>query len=649
MINIELKYNKQIIKENFVVHKTPLELIEKNNLFFIKKPIIALFNNHFISLNETLNEDGFLEIITEENPKSWEVLNHSTAHLMAQAIKKIYPQALLLKDNINKEGFFYDFDLQDNNASEKDFSIIENEMHKISNAKLEIYQKKIELREAINLFRDNKYKKNILEKKNLNTKINIYCQGDFYDLCIGPHLTNTQEIKYFKILKISGIFSDKIKNKSANQNLIRLYGISFFNKEDLNNYLNHLEKRKERDHRNINKKHNFFMFSSEVGLGLPFWLKKGATIRRIIERYIVDKEIENDYQHVYTPILANTKLYEKSGHLELYKENMFPIMNIKNEEKLVLRPMNCPHHMMIFKKSLYSYKDLPIKIAELGMMHRYEHSGAVSGLQRTREMTLNDAHIFLNEKQIKEEFSKIIFFILEVYKDFNIKEYHFNLSTRDKKNKNKYFDDDLMWNKAESIIKEIMYNLDIPFKESKGDAAFYGPKLDIQVNTALGNEETLSTIQLDFLLPKRFNLSYIGSDNKEHGLIIIHRAIISTMERFIAFLIENNKAVFPLWLAPIQVIILPINNKEHLEHSFKIKKKLLTKNIRTELNKKDTTLNYKIKFAQEDKIPFQIIVGNDEISNNTITFRKYNSKEIIKNVSIDDFINLLNKIILEKK
>ncbi|WCA22277.1 threonine--tRNA ligase [Candidatus Phytoplasma oryzae] len=647
MINIEIKIKDQKnIKGNFVKNITPLEIIKKNNLFLHNKPIVAFFNNQLIEINRNLQKDGLLEIITEENLESLKVLNHSTAHLMAQAIKIIYPQALLVQDQILNEGFFYDIDLQKKNASEKDFEKIEKEMHKIAEEKLEIYRKELDIQEVLNLFIDNKYKKQKIEENSSQKFISIYFQGNFFDLCNGPHLINTSIIKYFKILKISGSY---LEDNNKNKNLTRIYGISFFHEKDLIKYLNSLKERKERDHKNINKKHNFFMFSSDVGLGLPFWLHKGATIRRIIERYIIDKEINNNYRHVYTPILANSKLYSKSGHLQLYKENMFPIMNIKNEEKLVLRPMNCPHHMIIFKQSLHSYRDLPIKIAELGMMHRYEHSGAVSGLQRTREMTLNDAHIFLTEEQIKEEFTDIINLILEVYNDFGIKEYFFNLSTRDEQNKNKYFDDDFMWDKAESILRKILNDLNISFKEQKGDAAFYGPKLDIQVLTALGNEETLSTIQLDFLLPRKFNLTYIGKDGKEHGLIVIHRAIISTMERFVAFLIEQNKGIFPLWLAPIQVLIIPIINKEHLEYSFKIKKILLKSNIRTEINSKEDTLNYKIKLAQESKIPFQIVIGNQEIINNTVTFRKYGSKETIRNVLIEDFINILNKQILDRK
>jgi threonyl-tRNA synthetase len=644
MVYIEFNHEKKNKKEKFFKGITPFEILKEKNLVFSQKITTVIFNNKVIEINSHLEKNGFLEIVTEDSEKSNEILQHSAAHLMSHAIQRMFPQSLLVDTSILKEGFYCDFDFQQEKISEKNFSEIEKKMYKITQENLKILKKEINFKEAFNLFEKNKYKQKKIKK---NSNIISFCfQGEFYDLCDQIHLSNTNELKFWKILKISGSYLD---NNFKKKNLTRIYGIAFYKKEDYEKYLNLIAERKERDHKKINKKYDFFMFSKEVGIGLPFWLHKGAVIRRVIENYIIDKEIQNDYQHVYTPILANTKLYEISGHLKLYKEHMFPIMNIKNEEKLVLRPMNCPHHMMIFKKKIHSYKELPIRIAELGMMHRYEHSGAVSGLQRTREMTLNDAHIFLKEEQIKEEFKKIIFLILEVYKDFGIKDYFFNLSTRDIKKKNKYFDDDIMWQKAESYLKEILCFLNIPFKEKIGDAAFYGPKIDIQVLTALGHEETLSTIQLDFLLPKRFQLNYIGEDGKEHGLIIIHRAIVSTMERFVAFLIEQNKGIFPLWLAPIQVILIPINNQKHLEYTEKIKKILVSNNIRTELNSKKLTLNYKIKQSQEFKIPFQVVIGDEEIQNKTLTFRKYADQNLEKNISIENFIKTLFKIILEKK
>ncbi|MDV3198070.1 MAG: threonine--tRNA ligase [Vigna little leaf phytoplasma] len=642
-MNINIKVGVDF-EQKFPVGITPLNLIEQKLIFFKKPPIAALFNRQLIELNRNLTEDGTLEFLTNEDPQSLEILNHSTAHLMAQAITRIFPHALLTIGPTIKEGFYYDIDFGDSLISQKDLIQIEKEMYKIVDEKLDINRKEISYEESKKLFAHNPYKKIILDKIKDNV-ISIYTQGEFYDLCRGIHLINTSMIKNFKLLKISGSY---FQGNANNKSLIRIYGISFFNKQKLQDYLHLLQERTDRDHKNINKEQNLFMLNPEVGAGLPFWLPKGATIRRIIERYIIDKEIANNYQHVYTPILANTKLYEKSGHLQLYKDNMFPIMSFPNEENLVLRPMNCPHHMMIFKQQLHSYKELPIKIAELGMMHRYEHSGAIAGLQRVREMTLNDAHIFITEDQIKEEFIKIINLILEVYKDFDITEYYFNLSTRDINNKNKYFNDDYMWHKAESILKNILKELNLEYKEIMGDAAFYGPKLDVQVLTALGHEQTLSSVQLDFLLPQRFNLNYIGKDNTKHHPILIHRAIISTMERFVAYLIEKNKGVLPLWLAPIQVILIPVNNHLFLEYVRNIKSILIQNNFRVEINDKDASLAFKIREAQKAKIPYQIVVGEKEINSNILTVRRYQCKTK-EEINLSDFIQHLNEIIIAKK
>ncbi|MBP3059329.1 threonine--tRNA ligase [Texas Phoenix palm phytoplasma] len=641
MINIKL--NKNLI-QSFPCGITSIEIIRQNYFNLDSKPIAALFNNDLIELNRKLNQNGFLEILTIKDKRSIEILNHSTAHLLAQAIKRIFPKSLLNIGPTIKEGFYYDIDFLDYNISENSLIEIEKMMHLISKEKLEIIRKEINIKKAYDLFKDNYYKTQILDEIK-ESQVSIYSQGEFFDLCRGIHLINTNIIQNFKLLKISGSY---FKGNSLNKKLTRIYGISFFNSKDLKNYLKLLEERKQKDHKNINKEQEFFMLTSDVGLGFPLWMPKGATIRRIIERYIVDKELEYKYQHVYTPVLANIDLYKTSGHLKLYKENMFPIMKLQNDEEIVLRPMNCPHHMMIFKKKLRSYKDLPFKIAELGIMHRYEHSGAVSGLQRTRAMTLNDAHIFITENQIENEIIKIINFILEVYKDFNITEYYFNLSTRDINNKKKYFDNEIIWQKSESILKNILTELKIPYKESVGDAAFYGPKIDIQVLTALNNEETLSTIQLDFLLPKKFNLTYVGSDNKEYNPILIHRAIISTLERFMAFLIEKNKGFFPLWLAPIQVVLIPINNIKYLKYTQNIEKILKTKNFRTEINDRDNSLSYKIRESQKNKIPYQIVIGEKEFLNNNLTFREYGSK-FSKNVSIEEFINIFENKIKDKK
>ncbi|WP_341266463.1 threonine--tRNA ligase [Candidatus Phytoplasma fraxini] len=643
---IDIKFNNGSVQK-FSKKINVLEIIQKNNFHFAHEPIAAYFNDKIIDLNTELEEDGCLEIITSDKPESLQILNYTTSFVMAQAIKRLFPNALLVSGSNYKEGFYYEIDFQSMIFSENYLSEIEKMMHQISQENLDISKKKIAYQEAYDKFAVNKYKKDILQKIQNIEFIEIYSCLDFEDFQLDKlnvFLANTNRIKNFKLLNISGSYFEGDANKSP---LIRIYGVSFFNKKDLKQYLQLLEDRKKRDHKNINKEQNFFMLSSEVGIGLPFWLPKGATIRRIIERYIIDKEISYGYQHVYTPILANIKLYQQSGHLELYKENMFPIIEFPNEDKLVLRPMNCPHHMMIFKQNLRSYKELPLKIAELGMMHRFEHSGAVSGLQRTRGMTLNDAHIFVSEGQIKEQIIQIIQLILEVYKDFEITDYSFNLSTRDILNKNKYFDNDLIWDKSETFLREILKENNITYKEVPGDAAFYGPKLDIQILTALHNEETLSTIQLDFLLPQKFNLTYIGPDHKKHFPIVIHRSIISTLERFISYLLEKNKGVLPLWLAPIQIILIPVHNDIHLEYTRKIKNLLLKNSFRVELNDKEASLSYKIREAQKQKIPYQMVIGDKEMNSDYLTVRKYQSFKQ-EELTIEEFITMLQKKIIDR-
>ncbi|WP_323847848.1 MAG: threonine--tRNA ligase [Phytoplasma sp.] len=645
MIDIQFKNGSN---QKFSKRIDILEIIKQHNFIFSNKPIAAYFNGKLIDLKTKLEVDGLLEIITSDKPESLQILNYNTALLMAQAIQRIYPDALLVSGSHHKEGFYYEIDFQNMIFSQNYLPEIEKMMHQISNEQLDIVKKKIIYKDVYDKFSFNKYKKDMLQKSKNIDFIDIYSCLDFEDFQfnnLNPFLINTKIMKNFKLLHISGSYFEGDVNKSA---LTRIYGVSFFNNKDLKEYLQLLEDRKHRDHKNINKEQQLFMLSSEVGVGLPFWLPKGATIRRIIERYIIDKEISYGYQHVYTPILANTKLYQQSGHLELYKENMFPIMEMPNEEKLVLRPMNCPHHMMIFKNNLRSYKELPLKIAELGMMHRFEHSGAVAGLQRTREMTLNDAHIFIEEGQIQEQIIQIIKLILEVYKDFDITDYSFNLSTRDILNKNKYFDNDLMWFKSESFLREILQENNINYKEVTGDAAFYGPKIDIQILTALKNEETLSTIQLDFLLPQKFNLTYIGPDNKEHFPIVIHRGVVSTLERFVSYLLEKNKGVLPLWLAPVQIILIPVNNAIHLEYTKIIRDLLVKNNFRIELNDKETSLSYKIREAQKNKILYQLVIGDKEMNSNFLTVRKYQSLKQ-EEIVIEEFIKMLHKRIIDKK
>ncbi|HZG73037.1 MAG TPA: threonine--tRNA ligase, partial [Chondromyces sp.] len=468
--------------------------------------------------------------------------------------------------------------------------------------------------------------------------VTIYEQGDFFDLCRGVHVPSTNKIKEFKLLSIAGAYW---RGNSDNKMLQRIYGTAFFKKEDLDNHLKMLEEAKERDHRKIGKELSLFTNSQKVGQGLPLWLPKGATIRRIIERYIVDKEVSLGYDHVYTPIMGSVDLYKTSGHWDHYQEDMFPVMDMDNEQ-LVLRPMNCPHHMMIYKNGIHSYRELPIRIAELGTMHRYEMSGALSGLQRVRGMTLNDAHIFVRPDQIKEEFIRVVKLILDVYKDFNLEDYSFRLSYRDPADTEKYYDDDEMWNKAQSMLKEAMDDLGMEYYEAEGEAAFYGPKLDVQVRTALGKDETLSTVQLDFLLPERFDLTYIGEDGKPHRPVVIHRGVVSTMERFVAFLIEEYKGAFPTWLAPVQAQVIPVSPDVHFDYAKEVQEKLREQGIRAELDGRDEKIGYKIREAQMQKIPYMLVVGDQEIENEAVNVRKYGEQKS-ETVAFSDFLRTITE------
>jgi threonyl-tRNA synthetase len=551
-------------------------------------------------------------------------LNHSTAHLLAQAVRSIYPNACFGVGPSIEEGFYYDNDLGDVKFTDEMLPEIEKKMAERAKQGFAIQGREVSYEEAKVIFKQDPYKLELIEGLK-DEKISVYQQGDFIDLCRGGHVSNTKEIKYFKLLNLAGAYW---RGNSDNKMLSRVYGVAFFTKEALDAHLHMLEERKQRDHRKIGKELDLFLISKEVGSGLGFWLKNGATIRRIIERYITDKEISLGYEHVYTPIMANVELYKTSGHWSHYKDSMFPPMDMGDGELLVLRPMNCPHHMIIYKNEVHSYKELPIRIAELGMMHRYEKSGALSGLQRVREMTLNDAHIFVRPDQIKDEFKRTVDLLLNVYKDFNINDYKFRLSYRDPENKEKYFDDDQMWEHAQQELKEVMDELGMPYFEAIGEAAFYGPKLDVQVKTALGNDETLSTIQIDFLLPRRFELTYVGEDGKNDQVpVVIHRGIVSTMERFVAFLIEEYKGAFPLWLSPVQAKILPVNLNFHQDYAIEVQKQLQAHGFRVDVDLRNEKLGYKIREAQTKKIPLQLVIGDKEKEQLGVTYRMYGKEE----------------------
>nr|WP_304217759.1 threonine--tRNA ligase [Fredinandcohnia onubensis] len=602
-----------------------------------KKSIAGKFNGKEIDLRTEIHEDGEIAIITQDTGAALEIMRHSTAHLMAQAIKRLYKDVKLGVGPVIENGFYYDIDIE-KSLTPEDLPEIEKEMKKIINENLEIHRVEVSRDEALRRYEEigDELKLELIQDIPEGEPLSIYEQGEFFDLCRGVHVPSTGKIKEFKLLSIAGAYW---RGDSDNKMLQRIYGTAFFKKADLDEYLRLLEEAKERDHRKLGKELSLFTNSQKVGQGLPLWLPKGATIRRVIERYIVDKEVRLGYDHVYTPVLANVDLYKTSGHWDHYQEDMFPVMEMDNEE-LVLRPMNCPHHMMIYKNGIHSYRKLPIRIAELGTMHRYEMSGALSGLQRVRGMTLNDAHIFVRPDQIQEEFKRVVNLILEVYKDFDIQDFSFRLSYRDPADTEKYFDDDAMWEKAQSMLKAAMDDLGLDYFEAEGEAAFYGPKLDVQVRTALGKDETLSTVQLDFLLPERFDLTYIGEDGKQHRPVVIHRGVVSTMERFVAYLIEEYKGAFPTWLAPVQVQVIPVSPDVHLDYAKSVQEKLQAEGLRVEIDDRDEKIGYKIREAQMQKIPFMLVVGDNEMSENAVNVRKYGEQKS-ETMSFDTFLSAI--------
>ena len=593
-----------------------------------------------------LEKDCNVEILTfDSDLDGKKAYWHTTSHIMAQAVKRMLPNTKLAIGPAIDDGFYYDFDVE-NNFTDEDKEKIEAEMKKIIKEDLPIERFSLPKKEALELMKDEPYKQELINDLAEGEEISFYKQGEFTDLCAGPHLMSTGKIKAVKILNNSGAYW---RGDEHNKMLQRIYAISFPKASLLEEHLQLLEEAKQRDHRKIGKDLNLFMTHKLVGSGLPMYLPDGATVRRLLERYIQDKEIKLGYEHVYTPCLANTELYKISGHWEHYKDDMFPIMKMDNEE-MVLRPMNCPHHMLIYKNSLHSYKDLPIRIGELAHDFRYEASGSVCGLERVREMCQNDAHLFVRPDQIKEEVGRVLNLIKEVYqKDFGFpaSNFQYRLSLRDKKNKEKYIDNDEMWETAESQLREILTELGIDFYEAEGEAAFYGPKIDIQIKTALNHDVTIPTCQLDFALPERFELTYISEDGKEHRPVVIHRAILGSSDRFISFLIEETKGAFPVWLAPKQVKILPITDK-HVEYANKIKEELQEKGIRVEVDDRNEKTGYKIREAQLSKVPYMLIVGDKEVENATVSVRDRKEGDI-GSIKTEDFIKRIVKEVEEYK
>lgn len=572
------------------------------------------------------------------------VLNHSCAHLLAQAVKHLFPNAKFWVGPVISEGFYYDMDLGNHTLTDDDLDRISKEMKKLAKDGKRIYREELSREEALEKFKDDPYKIDIINELPSDEVISCYTQGDFTDLCRGPHVDSVKECKNFKLLKVSGAY---YKGDSKNKVLQRIYGVCFDSKEDLEKHLTLLEEAKERDHRKIGKELNVFMTSDLVGKGLPMYLPNGYIIWEELENYIKGKERKLGYRHVLTPPLGSVELYKTSGHWDHYKDDMFPAMKIDDEE-FVLRPMNCPHHMMIYSNELHSYRDLPIRIGEIARDCRYEASGALKGIERARSFCQNDAHIFVTPEQIKDEFGLVVNLILEVYKELNITDYRFELSLRDPLDKVKYFQDDEMWNHAENTLRRVLNELGIDYVEKIGEAAFYGPKLDVQVKPAVGNEYTLSTCQLDFCLPMKFDLTYVDRDGKKKTPVVLHRAVFGSLDRFIAYYLEETKGVLPLWLAPVQVNIIPVNNEYHLKYAEKLMKRLSNKNIRIKLDDRDEKLSYKMRESQSHKIPYTVIIGDKEKDDKTVSYRLFGHKET-ETLSIKEFEKVLLKQIEERR
>ena len=617
---------------------TTFEIAQSISNSLAKKALAGKLNGKLIDTTRPIHEDGGLEIVTPDHEDALPILRHSAAHLFAQAARRLFPDIHLGVGPAIEDGFYYDTDNVAGQISNEDLPRIEEEMKKIDKENFPSIREEVTKEEAREIFKNDPYKLELIEEHSEDEGgLTIYRQGEYVDLCRGPHVPSTGRIQVFHLLNVAGAYW---RGDSNNAMMQRVYGTAWFDKKDLKNYLKMREEAKERDHRKLGKELDLFMISQEVGQGLPFWLPNGATIRRVLERYITDKELASGYQHVYTPPLASVELYKTSGHWEHYKEDMFPTMDMGDGEEFVLRPMNCPHHIQVYKNHVRSYRELPVRIAELGMQHRYEKSGALTGLQRVREMTLNDGHIFVAPDQIRDEFKKTLQLIIDVYEDFNLTDYRFRLSYRDPKDTHKYYDNDEMWENAQSMLKAALDDMGVDYFEAEGEAAFYGPKLDIQVKTALGNEETLSTIQLDFLLPERFDLKYTGPDGEEHRPVMIHRGVISTMERFTAILIETYKGAFPTWLAPHQVTVIPISTEAHLDYAWEVAKVLRDKGVRVDVDERNEKMQYKIRQSQTQKVPYQLIVGDKEMADGTVNVRRYGSKAT-EVQTIDAFVDTI--------
>jgi threonyl-tRNA synthetase len=616
----------------------PLDVAQSISPRLANDAIVARVDGELFDLTRPFEHDSKLEILTTKNPEALQVYRHSTAHLLAAAVLELYPETQLGIGPPTESGFYYDFERATKFVPE-DLEKIEARMREIAARNLPFERKLTAKQEGLAKYKGDWMKHELIEERAGEIFTEYTLGPQFIDFCRGPHVPSSEKLKAFKLLSIAGAYW---KGSEKNPQLQRIYGTAFFTKKELDDYLNRLEESKKRDHRRIGKELELFTVSELVGAGLPLWLPKGATVRRVLEEYILERERATGYQHVYTPDLAKVELYQRSGHWEHYHEDMFPPMDLETEQ-MVLRPMNCPHHILVYKAKMRSYRDLPVRIAELGTMYRYERSGVLSGLSRVRSMTLNDAHIFCTPDQIKAEFTAVMQLVEAAYKDLGITQYSYRLSLGDPANTEKYVANPEMWTLAERVLREAMDSLGLPYKEAPGEAAFYGPKLDIQLADVMGHEETYSTIQIDFHLPERFDLSYIAADGQAHRPVMIHRAIVSTMERMISYLIELYGGAFPVWLAPVQAIVLPISDRQN-DYARQIEQKLIAAGIRAEVDGRSDKINFKIREAQLQKIPYMLVVGDREAQAGQVAVR--NRKQGDQGaVAVDEFIHRLSQLV----
>ena len=622
---------------------TPQQVADMIGPGLAREVVVAKIDGNLVDLNQSLNNDCCLELFTGNTPEGHDTLLHSTAHLMAQAVKMLFPETKVTIGPTIENGFYYDFDV-DIPFTDQILIKIENKMKELAKSGQEIKRKELSTKDAIDIFRDlgETYKVEIIEQINPDDVISAYNQSDFIDLCRGPHVSNTSKIKYFKLLSTSGAYW---RGDEKNKMLQRIYGTVFSSKDALKTHLHNLEEAKKRDHRKLGKELKLFTFDDEIGPGLPLWLPNGASMIEELEKLAKETEKNSGYDLVRTPHLTKGTLYEKSGHLDHYKESMYPAMDIDGVEYYV-KPMNCPHHHKIYASSTKSYRDLPVRLSEYGTCYRYEKSGQLFGLMRVRSLQMNDAHIYCTRDQFKREFLDVCKMYLNYFEIFGIEKYTMRLSLHSKEDLGKkYVNEPELWIKTEQWVREALLEGDLDFEEVHGEAAFYGPKIDVQVWSAIGKEFTLATNQVDFAIPKKFNLRYIDENGKEKIPLCIHRAPLGTHERFIGFLIEHFGGNFPLWLAPVQAIVLPLSDK-YLEYAFKVVKLLKNNGIRVKLNNRTDKIGSKIRQAELEKINFMLIVGNKESKDNTVSVRKrfegdigVESLENLNDRMLDEIIN----------